>query len=490
MVSMYSPDKPYNVYCNSCWWGDSWSPLDYGRDFDFTKTFAENFEKLWKETPIIGLWNMKDENAEYNNGCFSLKDSYMNFSSDLGENYLYNYIVEFSKDMTDCAYAQKSELCYECVDIINSYQCFFSQDLENCQESYFSSDLIGCRKCFGCHGLRHKEGYIYNKKVSNQEWDDFMKTIQFTQKNIQHYRETSNTIRMTVPKKALHIAQSIDCTGDYLHSCKNCQNCFDHNGGEDNKNVIYGIIKSNNVHDAYAMGDVHWAYDLLGGGIGISNVAFSQYLVENVTNTYYSVFCMSNSHNIFGCMGMRQSKYCILNKQYTKEEYEALVPRIIEHMRSTGEWGQPLSPAISPFGYNESHAQELFPLSQEQATAQGFRWSTYEVPAPNVQTLQAEEIPEHISSVTDEMLTKAIACEITKKPFKIVKQELEFYRKFALPLPHRHPDQRHKERIARRNPRKIFERNCMKCHADIQTTYAPERPEIVYCEKCYLEAVY
>jgi len=31
-------------------------------------------------------------------------------------------------------------------------------------------------------------------------------------------------------------------------------------------------------------------------------------------------------------------KYCILNKQYSKEEYEELVPKIIEHMQKTGEW--------------------------------------------------------------------------------------------------------------------------------------------------------
>ncbi|KKP36762.1 MAG: hypothetical protein UR28_C0038G0001, partial [Candidatus Peregrinibacteria bacterium GW2011_GWF2_33_10] len=52
------------------------------------------------------------------------------------------------------------------------------------------------------------------------------------------------------------------------------------------------------------------------------------------------------------------------------------------------------------------------------------------------------------------------------------------------------PDQRHKDRMALRNPRKLWKRNCIKCNAEIQTTYAPERKEIVYCEKCYLESVY
>ncbi len=33
------------------------------------------------------------------------------------------------------------------------------------------------------------------------------------------------------------------------------------------------------------------------------------------------------------------------------------------------------------------------------------------------------------------------------------------------------------------------ERNCAKCKNVIKTTYASERGEIVYCEKCYLESL-
>ncbi len=490
IISIYSPENPYNIYCSKCWWSDAWSPLDYGRDFDFSKTFAENFSQLWKEIPCIGLWLMKDQNSEYNNCCYDLKDSYMNFCSDMGENIFYNYIVEFCKDMTDCAYAQKSEICYECIDVTGAYQCFFSQDLENCQDCYFSSDLIGCRKCFGCHGLRHKEGYIFNKKVSDQEWDTFMKVLRLTRKNIQHYKKESKEVYLTMPKKTAHISQCADCTGDYLRNCKNCKNCFDHTGGEDNKNVIYGIMKSNNVHDSYAFGDLQWAYDIFGGGIGVSTVAFCHFILENVTDVYYSVFCQQKSNNLFGCMGLRQKQYCVLNKQYNKEEYEILVAQIIEHMKKTGEWGESFSPSISPYGYNESHAQECFPLTKEEALKKGYRWSDYETPISQAQTIKSDELPEDIHDITDDILTKAIECEITKKPFKITKQELEFYRNFGLSLPRRHPDQRHRDRMSLRNPRKLFERNCMKCSTPIQTTYSPNRPEIVYCEKCYLEAVY
>ena len=120
-----------------------------------------------------------------------------------------------------------------------------------------------------------------------------------------------------------------------------------------------------------------------------------------------------------------------------------------------------------------------------------FNWSNYEAPTPQVsKIIPAEKLPENISDIPDDILNWAIECEITKKPFKIIKPELEFYRKHNLPIPRRHPDQRHLDRMKLRNPRKLFERNCDKCGANMQTTFAPERKEIVYCEKCYEKEVY
>jgi formylmethanofuran dehydrogenase subunit E len=90
----------------------------------------------------------------------------------------------------------------------------------------------------------------------------------------------------------------------------------------------------------------------------------------------------------------------------------------------------------------------------------------------------------------DSLLSWIILCEVTKKPFKIIKQELAFYIENSLPIPTKHPDQRHTERMDMRNPRKLYERQCTECQKDIITTYAPERPERVVCEECYRKLVY
>jgi hypothetical protein len=211
---------------------------------------------------------------------------------------------------------------------------------------------------------------------------------------------------------------------------------------------------------------------------------------------------------------MKRGEYCILNKQYTKEEYEKLVPKIIEHMRKTsyqspngsgtgqaGEWGEFFPVELSPFAYSETIAQEYFPLSKEEILKRGWRWRDQTDEMPKVsKVIPAEKLPDAIDDIPDDILNWAIIPEggdpsagsgpSAKRPFKITKQELDFYRKMRLPIPHFHPDERHHRRMALRNLRKLWKRPCMKCGKTMETTYAPDRPEIVYCEECYLKEVY
>ena len=68
-----------------------------------------------------------------------------------------------------------------------------------------------------------------------------------------------------------------------------------------------------------------------------------------------------------------------------------------------------------------------------------------------------------------------------------------------IPIPRRCFHCRHNHRVAHRNPFKLWHRVCMcdktnhdhggKCTVEFETSYDPERPEIVYCEKCYQKEV-
>ena len=99
-------------------------------------------------------------------------------------------------------------------------------------------------------------------------------------------------------------------------------------------------------------------------------------------------------------------------------------------------------------------------------------------------------IPEKIDQVSDEITKQILTCETCGKNYRIIIQELQYYRSMHLEIPRHCPDCRHKARMSLRNPRKLWDRNCMKCGTAMKTSYAPERKEIVYCEKCYNESIY
>ncbi|MBI3619192.1 hypothetical protein HY213_04145 [Candidatus Peregrinibacteria bacterium] len=160
-------------------------------------------------------------------------------------------------------------------------------------------------------------------------------------------------------------------------------------------------------------------------------------------------------------------------------------------MKNSQEWGSFWPFAHLPFAYNESAAMDYFPLTMDEALKRGFRWRDEEEKAPSVEkVIPASQLPDRIQDIPDDVLQWVITCETSGKSFRIIKQELDFYRRMHLPLPREHPEARHKRRMGMRNPYKLWMRSCSKCGNKIETSFAPERKENVYCEECYLKEVY
>jgi len=261
---------------------------------------------------------------------------------------------------------------------------------------------------------------------------------------------------------------SEDSSGDFLDGAKHCHHCYIVVGGAEHcrySNTI-GLNGRDVIDSSNTTGELNCFVD---GLLNSSRVIFSHFL-RNCSEVSYSMFCY-NCQNLFGCTGLVRKQYCIFNKQYTKEKYDEIVPKIVEHMQKTGEWGKYFPAKLSAFGYNETWGNDMVPLSKEEALDKGFKWSDYK-----------QEVEVSGGGY--------IICEVSGRLFRPVKQEVEFYKKQGIPSPRLHPDVRIARRYAMRNPFRFWERKCMKCDKDIVTTYDPKRPEIVYCEECYLKEVY
>jgi CxxC-x17-CxxC domain-containing protein len=511
IISMYSPDKNYRVYERDIWISDKWNPLDYGLDFNIERSFFSQFHELMLKVPRkSNNLHIEAENSNYCNQSWYIKDSYLCFNAGYVEGCCYSQEIYFSKKIMDSLMIRNSELCYQSFNCDRSFYTLFSSSCNHCSHTFFSYDCEGCDNIFMCQNLKNKNYCIKNKQFSKEEYFEKIKYLSF-----QKYDDLAKLLSESEKMKKIAINKENNnlntekSTGDYLNEVKNSYHCFNLYKAENCKFVCDLDSDGNSCYDMNYLVEAENCYE----GISVTwyNNIFCNMTIYGKYN-YYCDLC-SNCENCFACISLEKKSYCILNKQYTKEAYEKLVPKIIEYMQKTGEWWEFFSSSISPFGYNETVANEYFSISlktglkweinyidrewnifktlQEAWERPVFKYSTYEAPFPKVEKIiPASKLPQDIEEIPDDILNWAIECEITKKPFRIIKQELEFYRKHNLPIPKKHPDQRHLDRMKLRNPRKLFRRICDKCGKEIQTTYAPERKEIVYCEECYNKEIY
>jgi len=442
--------------------------MSYGRDYDFDRPFFEQFAELMLDVPRLSLHNRANENSEYCNSTNNLKNCYLCFNTGHGEDYYYCNASGYGRDCMDLFWSLQDELCYECIKVHKSYHSFWCFNGQNLTDCYFCEDCRSCTNCFGCVGLRQKEYCVFNKQMSREKYEAFMSDFEFTAANIQEAQEKVVALRLASPHRNLEIHKSEESIGDYIENSKNCRACFDVMDSENCKFIWDGIV--NNSYDCFNTGiDTNFVYYSL-AIYNSTNVRFSNKCAF-VSDIDYCDSC-THGEKLFGCAGLTRKKYCILNKQYSEEEYGVLLEKIIEHMKSTGEWCEFFPGKIAPAGYNNTLAYEYFPLEREEALAAGFNWNDYESPP----------VKGGGENVKD--------CELCKKPFKMVAQELKFYEREGLPRPNRCPDCRHWARKSRINPRRLWERSCGKCGGEVKSTYSPERPEQVYCETCYLAEVY
>jgi hypothetical protein len=488
MISMYAQDKPYKVYDQDEWWSDRWNELDYGRDFDFSRMFTEQFRELNLLVPHQGLFTTNAENSYYTNHSLNTKNCYLIAGATNLEDCLFGRFVIGGNDVVDGLSLYGCKWCYEGVASQQCYQCMWFRHSRDCSSCLVIDDCQSCKNCCMCFGLKSKEYCYLNEQLTKEEYEQRIQWhFPLTAEGINAMRNQLSELATKLPHRALQIFSCEDCTGDMVFNSQRCESCFDCTDSQDCKHVS-NAPKSINSQDAnYAAPDgVELCYNV-NSSVG-SNGTMAVFLCWYGSAVLYSRECHQSS-NLFGCVGIRHKQYCIFNKQYSKEEYEVLVPKITEHMRKTGEWGDYLHPSLSTMGYNETLAQEYFPIKKEEAISNGWQWHDEE--DSKEQYLGPDhEIPENIADVPDDITKQILRCSISGKPFKIIPQELKFYRSMGLPIPRKCPEQRHKERLSLRNPRRLWKRNCAKCGTGIETTYAPERPESVYCEACYLSSVY
>jgi hypothetical protein len=497
IIAIYPAGTPFPVYDHDCWWSDGWDARNYQMDYDPKRPFLEQFGELKNKVPRVGLFSLRSHNSDYCNNAGENKNCYLIFAAEFNEDCLYSRLIHRSKNCVDCVSTYDSELCYECVDARKSFKCLYSERVQDSVDLLFSFDMRNCQNCIFCTNGRNLTYHIENKPCTKEEFEKKKAEILKDHAAVEAAKQKYADIRGRAIVKYAFATKCHNVTGDYMYNCYDGVRVFD---ATDTKNCSY-VADVESPIDCFDCNNIYYkperCYNVMGTISANNCVACVFPMYSN--RLYYSDSC-HNCLDCFGCVGLNKKNYHILNKEYTKEEYEKLRSEIIESMRQGGVYGEFLPPELSPFGYNETLAKEYFPMSEKEAKEKGFNWQSAETGTYGKETIKEGEMPATAGELTEEILKEILVCKDCKKNFRITRAEFDFYKRMNLPLPHKDFECRHQDRMRKRNPRALWPRSCMcelknhqhgaeRCPNEFETSYSPDRPEIVYCEACYQQEV-
>jgi len=512
-ISMYHPNTPIIVWCVKCYISDTWDARDYAQEYNFSKTFFKQYKELKQSIPHRAL-DQNEKNGtgcEYSNLCYTSKNIYLSFDVGGSEDIKYSsYVFKNNKNCIDSLFIKENDRCYELVQAILNYNSSFLIESDQCIDSHFLYDCSNCVNCCLSSNIRNKSYIFKNKQLTKKEYKNAVATLQLETYSGQQKtgKEFIEMAQKAIHKYA-HIKNSVKTVGDFIENSKNIYHSY---GLVDAENAKYIFIGANTIRDSrdlVSVGRLEECYEAILAGRGGSRVIFSFSCGGGSKNIFYCDSCRGCS-DCFGCVGLSKKQYYIFNKQYSKEEYFKLIEKIKKHMDDIPyidkigrkyPFGECFPTELSPFAYNETIAFEEHPLLKNEIIASGYRWKDMETKS-YIPTIKINALPDSIDDVADTIIDEIIECPNQGKvetqctsAYRILPDELSFYRQMNLPIPRFCPNCRYHARLVWKNPFNFYERECMcelnnhnhqtKCLNTFETMYAPDRPELIFCKECY-----
>ncbi|MFH0769790.1 MAG: hypothetical protein V1926_00245 [Candidatus Peregrinibacteria bacterium] len=468
IISIFRPDCPYPVWDRAVWVKDANPP---SAEFSNSRSFFEQAWDLFRRCPLPHNFQSHNENSEY----------------------------------TDDFYSQQSQLCSDLVHSNNCYSTIYALYCQNVQDSAFLYDCRRCAHCLFCTNLRDKQFCFENKQLTQEEYAD--KISGWNLRSRQDFKRAKDHLHALILEQGWHRAVHVDhcenTQGNYLMHCKNCEDCFISPWHED---CVHDLISGHHAKLTLdSMGTIgselsyHSVMDVYCYGIRFS------FELNECKSCDYCAYCF-NCRDCFGCCGLFGKRYCILNRQYTEQEYRSLKENVIAHMQRTPlrppsgsyegqavEWGSFFPGHFAPNPYDESCSGFNFPLSLQEQRTLGFRAAEkLERKTENMQSM--DRIPDSVDALrpADESSITATVFwdDAFERPFKITKEDIAASRKLGIPLPSGYYIKRMQENL-RWMPcdGELRETLCGKCGCTVLTSWPSAFDSRILCEEDYLKVV-
>lgn len=404
----------------------------------------------------FGVWN---ENSEYANSCFGVKNAYLSFEAGMwSKNILYSNIV-YNNCVDVVASQLITENCsviYNCFNVTASSYIFSSKFIHNSSQVYWSTNLVWCSDCIGCDNMTNASFCYKNTSYSRDQY------LQIKER----YLRQTNLIDIydNLLNQWIHIWSS-NAIGSWLLNTHDVTNGYG----------LVNIKSWNNICFFQWWSSSTNIYDVFHGWIECHHIYWSVSIGENINHVYCSIQIAKSSFlyycsNLEGCsyclwcIWLKNKSYCIFNKQYTKEERYDKVDEVFAQMEIDGTLGNFFPWSMSPFYFNDTAAYLIDDsFTKEEVEAKGYLWRdepiTVDIPE-GVQTVKVSELGKHegwsstssdwqkdpTATPLDGDQERWIDPEIMKKvivdeegnAYRVIPMEYDFLMKHGLPLPRKH----------------------------------------------------
>ena len=452
------------------------SLLEYGIEYDYGMSFFENFKNLFLQTPFSALYNYSwAENSDFAFSALNSKNCYLSFTviSDC-ENICYSFAIKEGciNVFYSAQVSNHSENIYMSTCIVKGFNIFFSKFIENSSNIRFCTNMIGCHDCLFCDGLENQSYCIDNEQLTKEEYEAKKQELLSDKAKFETwYVELNSQWKnhgSTDVKNGNFVLNSHEVeNGMYSFNLKDARNTL----------VVWSPNENRYIYDAFeagSLGNTHF-YGVMNTGVNSEHVYNSEWIVT-CFNIYYSRF-LENCRYCLGCIGLRNQQYCILNKQYEKEEWFEKVNEIFDQMDKDGLLGQYFPWDINPFYFNDTIASLVGDFDKEEIMSKWYlrreeeikvdipEWmevvsiqdlSDYEgmqiLPASGHPPLSggtkiSEEREGYVETrhgVSDEerqidpAILKKVIRDEEGNVYRVIKMEYDFLMKHGLPLPKQH----------------------------------------------------
>jgi hypothetical protein len=283
----------------------------------------KEFEALKIKFPTQCTQGVGNDNCDWTDNMKNSKNCYWSFDGAEILNGLYSYYDWQVKDSIDSQWSAKAERCYELTDSIDSSDCYFCGYVARCYNLEYCMNCTDCHDLFGCANLSNKSFCIDNIQYTEEEY--LAKLPELKKIKPDESLAKVRKLLLSFPTIQSYFAdnQNSDYT-DYVYKSVNAYYCFDCNILEDcgylsnaneskdswDCNMVIGVEHCSESVDAFECYNCYQAQN--------SHRCFDSAFIYNCTDC----------HNCFMCANLDNAKHCILNVQYTPDEYTAKVAEL------------------------------------------------------------------------------------------------------------------------------------------------------------------